>query len=221
MRDIKRFLLPLTAGLVLAAAANVQAFSFGDSNFSFGDNNWGPGYGSPYWGPGYAPAPYTVPRLPSYDRSVMRMRRQQMMHNHNEAMDDLGDMLYGRYGHVFERDKAVQLARQIESAAGPVLMSNFHPGAVATSGSRTTPAFWGNESAFKSNADALQAAAGALAAELGKVPGEGEKAIHLSMGSFGENAGKTVPVSPAVWDRFQDVANTCRGCHATFRGPRW
>lgn len=205
-------LLPAVAAALLVTAGAATAFSFGDSNFSFGDDDY---WGGPYWNP------YGVPRLPSYDRAKLRMQRQQMMRDHVEALNDLGDMLYSRYSNYFDRDKAIDLARRIQSGAGPILMGSFHPGAIATDGSRTTPAFWGNEDAFKANADALQATAGALVDELQKVPGKGEKAIYLSRGPFGDNAGKTEAVSPAVWDRFQDVANTCRGCHAGFRGPRW
>jgi cytochrome c556 len=145
----------------------------------------------------------------------MRQKRQRQMSNHGDAMEELGDMIYGRYR--FEREEAIELARQIEAAAGPALIRNFHPGAIATDGSHTTPAFWGNEATFKANADALKAAAGALADELEK--GLEEEGAGTTDGARGWRYEK--PVSPEVRNRFKQVANTCRACHATFRGPEW
>mgnify|MGYP001814233817 FL=1 len=235
MQTIGKILSAGLLGLALGTAGSVQAdFSFGDSSFSFGDDDdwWGPGRGNPYpvapyaapgwgspayYGPWGAPPPYYLPpRLGSFDRSIMRQKRQRQMSNHDDAMEELGDMIYGRYR--FEREEAIELARQIEAAAGPALIRNFHPGAIATDGSHTTPAFWGNEAAFKANADALQAAAGALADELEKdlVAQEGAGTTEEAPGRRYEK-----PVSPEVRNRFNQVANACRACHATFRGPEW
>ena len=222
---MKIFTRPLIAcALGLSLAGGVQAFSFGDSNFSFGDDNWRPYYGGPYGAPGWGNAPppgYFQPQLPSYDRQVMRMRRQAQMNDHNEAMDDLGRMLYGKQG--FDRTKAVQMARSIEGAAGDVMLGNFHPGAVATSGSHTSPALWANQAAFKANADALKAAAGALADELSKSPSAEEGALMLkparAIGSSEQPA--PVAVSPAIWDKFNELNQVCSNCHRGFRGPSW
>ncbi|MGD1990319.1 MAG: cytochrome c [Chromatiales bacterium] len=228
MRALKKIVSAGLIGLALGAAGAAQAgFSFGDDD----DHWWGPpGWGNPYWGAPYAapgwgspaygprgaPPPwYLPPRLGSYDRSIMRQKRQRQMSNHGDAMEELGDMIYGRYR--FEREEAIELARQIEAAAGPALIRNFHPGAIATDGSHTTPAFWGNEATFKANADALKAAAGALADELEK--GLEEEGAGTTDGARGWRYEK--PVSPEVRNRFKQVANTCRACHATFRGPEW
>lgn len=228
MRALKKIVSAGLIGLALGAAGAAQAgFSFGDDD----DHWWGPpGWGNPYWGAPYAapgwgspaygprgaPPPwYLPPRLGSYDRSIMRQKRQRQMSNHGDAMEELGDMIYGRYR--FEREEAIELARQIEAAAGPALIRNFHPGAIATDGSHTTPAFWGNEATFKANADALKAAAGALADELEK--GLVQEGAGTTDGARGWRYEK--PVSPEVRNRFKRVANTCRACHATFRGPEW
>ena len=232
MRALKKIVSAGLIGLALGAAGAAQAgFSFGDDD----DHWWGPpGWGNPYWGAPYAapgwgspaygprgaPPPwYLPPRLGSYDRSIMRQKRQRQMSNHGDAMEELGDMIYGRYR--FEREEAIELARQIEAAAGPALIRNFHPGAIATDGSHTTPAFWGNEATFKANADALKAAAGALADELEKdLEEEGAGTTDEARGySRGWRYGK--PVSPEIRNSFNRVANTCRACHATFRGPEW
>jgi cytochrome c556 len=243
MQRIRKTLLAGLVGLALGSAGTAQAgFSFGDSNFSFGDDDdwWGPGWGNPYlggpygrpgwgdprwgnggtgrgWGPGYGPwgpGPYGMPpRLGSFDRTKMRLDRQRQMSNHDDAMEELGDMLYGRYN--FDREKAIELAREIESGAGMALVRNFHPGSIATDESHTTPAFWGNEATFKANADALKTAATALAEELAKRPTDEEGAVYSDHGRGDE------PVSPDIWEKFHDVANSCRACHATFRGPKW
>ena len=246
MQRIRKTLLATLLGLALGSAGTVHAgFSFGDSNFSFGDDDdwWGPGWGNPYWGspyggpgwgdprwnsgggrgwgPGYAPAygpwgagPYGMPpRLGSFDRTKMRLDRQRQMSNHDDAMEELGDMLYGRYR--FEREKAIELAREIEAGAGHALVRNFHPGSIATDESHASPAFWGNEATFKANADALKTAAAALAEELARRPTDEEGAVYSDHGRGDE------PVSPDIWAKFNDVANACRACHATFRGPKW
>lgn len=222
MRHFNKPLISLIAATLLTAAGSAQAFSFGDSSFSFGDDYYRGPYGSPYAGPGYGGNPYWIPpQMSTYDRSVMRMNRQKLMRDHAEALDDLGEMLNGRFGQSFDRDKAIQLAHRIESASGPALTQYFHPGAVAASGSHLSPAYWGNEKAFSANADTLQATATALATALAKVPDKDEKAVYLSKGRFGEDANKKVAVSPDVWQRFQETSNACRGCHASFRGPSW
>jgi cytochrome c556 len=234
MQQFRKTLLASLLGLALGAAGTSQAgFSFGDSNFSFGDDDdWrGPGWGHPYWGAPYpaAPAwgpgtgpmqappayPYYLPprRLNSYDRTMMRLRRQRQMDNHNDAMEELGDMLYGRY--IFDREEAIKLAREIEASAGDALIHNFHPGSIAQDGSHATPAFWGNEKTFKANADALKTAAAALAEELEKRPGKDEGPVYPKRSSDDD------PISKEIWSRYNAVASTCRACHATFRGPEW
>jgi cytochrome c556 len=143
------------------------------------------------------------------------------MSSHNEAMNDLADMLYG--GYRFDREEAIKLAREIEAASGSNLMRYFHPGAIATEGSRTTPAFWGNEATFKVNADALKAAARALAEELEKRP-EKEKAVYPSQGRRYYPRWRDLesdPVSPEVWTKFKNVGSTCQSCHRGFRRPKW
>jgi len=226
MRNRAKSLLAGAIGLTLLGAGAAQAFSFSDSTFSFGSNDWGnpywgaPGYG-PGYGPGYAPGYFMPPRLPAYDRIRMMNNRQQQMRGHGTAIDDLGDLLFRRYGKSFDREEAVQLAREIEASSGPVLLSNFHPGAVVTDGSRVAPSYWGNEQAFQANAMTLQAAATALVEELQKVPTDEEKPLYLSTGPFSDPPRQKVPVSRDVWSRFNDVAATCDSCHRSFRGYRW
>ena len=108
-----------------------------------------------------------------------------------------------------------ELAREIEAGAGHALVRNFHPGSIATDESHASPAFWGNEATFKANADALKTAAAALAEELARRPTDEEGAVYSDHGRGDE------PVSPDIWAKFNDVANACRACHATFRGPKW
>jgi cytochrome c556 len=231
MRTLNTILSAGLIGLALGAAGSAQAgFSFGD------DDHWrGPGWGNPYWGAPYAapgwgypayspwgaPPPYYLPpRLDSYDRSMMRLGRQRQMGRHSDAMDELGDMIYGRYR--FERAEALELARQIEAGAGNALMRNFHPGAIATDGSHTTPAFWGNEATFKANADALQAAARALADELEKGLETAQEVDESAQTSrYNRRWRDDEPVPPEVRKKFNQVSNACRACHATFRGPEW
>lgn len=142
------------------------------------------------------------------------------MNRHSDAMDELGDMIYGRYR--FERVEALELARQIEAGAGNALMRNFHPGAIATDGSHTTPAFWGNEATFKANAEALQAAAKTLADELEKGLQTAEETDEAAQeGRYQRRWRDEEPVPPEVRKKFNQVANACRACHATFRGPEW
>lgn len=233
MRAIKKIVSAGLIGLALGAAGSAQAgFSFGNDD----DDWWGPpGWGNPYWGAPYAapgwgnpahvpwaaPPPYYLPpRLDSYDRSMMRLGRQRQMDRHSDAMDELGDMIYGRYR--FEREEALALARQIEAGAGAALMRNFHPGAIATDGSHTTPAFWGNEATFKANADALQAAARALADELEKGLVAAEEVDEAAQESrYNRRWRDEEPVPSEVRKKFNQVANACRACHATFRGPEW
>lgn len=233
MRAFKKIVSAGLIGLALGAVGSAQSgFSFGDDD----DHWWGPpGWGNPYWGAPYAapgvgypaytpwgsPPPYYLPpRLDSYDRSMMRLGRQRQMNRHSDAMDELGDMIYGRYR--FERVEALELARQIEAGAGNALMRNFHPGAIATDGSHTTPAFWGNEATFKANAEALQAAAKTLADELEKGLQTAEETDEAAQeGRYQRRWRDEEPVPPEVRKKFNQVANACRACHATFRGPEW
>ena len=155
-----------------------DSFSFGDSwgedfgKSSWSTPNWSTSYSYPSWGrrswgapawggPGYySPPPagyyYPPPRINAYDRTMMKDRRQSLMSKHDDAMDSLADMLYGRYR--FDREDAIDYARQIEMDSGQNMMRDFHPGAVVTSGSHTAPTYWGNEQAFRANADVLKAA---------------------------------------------------------------
>lgn len=213
MQYFKSTLLALLA-LIVTSAGSVQAFSF---NFSDGDDYpywWG---GSPFYRPwGH----FYPPQLPHYDRLTMVRERQEMMGQEMDAMTRLRDLLYGKYG--FDRAEAIQLARKIELTSGAALTSNFHPGAVRQYDSRTTPAYWGNEQTFKAHAEALKAAAASLAAELEKKPTEEQGAVYLSTGrtEYGAPDDKT-PVSPAIFEKFNTLSNTCEGCHDNFRGHRW
>lgn len=211
MQFLKMTLLTFLVFL-LSGLSSVQAFSF---NFSDGD------YYHPYGWHIYRPwAYYYPPQLPSYDRSVMVRERQQLMDNHIDAMTRLRDLLYSRYG--FDRAEAIQLARKIELTSGTALTRNFHPGAVREHGSRTTPAFWGNEQTFKANAQALQSAASDLASELEKKPTDEEGAVYLPKHRMSDgDSGEMVPVSPAVWEKFNTLSTTCESCHRSFRGRRW
>jgi len=219
MRKLNKTLLAGVIGATLFGAGAVQAFSF-----DFGDDN---DYYYPYWGaPAYGPPPgyYLPPRLPSYDRSVMRSNRQSMMDDHRDALNELAAMLYGGKG--FDRSEAVQLARRIEAGSGITLVRDFHPGAIATWGSRALPSVANNPQAFRANADALRAAAGALAVALAKKPAEGD-AIYLPKKDAvfdcerGDKACSQVAVDPAIWERFNTLSATCDTCHTGFRGFGW
>lgn len=213
MQHLKLTFLTILAFLVIAVNP-VQAFSF---NFSDGDY-----YRPYYWGgPVYNPwVRYYPPQLPAYDRSVMVQKRQDLMNKNVDAMSRLRELLYEKYG--FDRAEAIQLARKIELVSGAALTKNFHPGAVREHRSHTRPTYWGNEQTFKANAQAMQAAAADLALELEKQPKAGEGAVFLSKRhmSYGDTEEKT-PVSPAVWEKFNNLSNTCDSCHQSFRGPSW
>ena len=242
MHKFSKPVLTSIAIAALSASGSAIAFSFsesfndswssGKSGSSCNTPNWGTSYSTPSWGgsrwgrPGYYPPPpgnYYYPRVSPYDRNTMRQRRQAQMSNHDDAMDGLADMLFGKFR--FERDEAIELAREIEMSAGQNLLRNFHPGAVATHDSRTAPTLWGNEKAFKSYVDALNTAAAALVKELEKRPKEGEGAMYprQSKGfeyrrSFGNDA---EPISSEVFTKFNEVAATCQTCHSYFRIPGW
>ena len=103
--------------LVLYSGAS-QAFTF-----DFGDNHpptWVETYGQP------APRYYYHPQINSFDRSRMIDHRQNRMQRRATTMNQLSDLLSGRYG--FDREKAIKLARRIEQTAGYALARNFHPG---------------------------------------------------------------------------------------------
>ena len=227
-----------------------DSFSFGDSwkedfgKSSWSTPNWGTsysypsgfggrrgGWGSPMWGgrnwgsPGYYRPPtgyyYPPPRINSYDRTTMRLRRQGLMSKHDDAMDSLADMLYGRYR--FDREDAIDYARQIENDSGLNMVRDFHPGSVVTDGSHTAPTLWGNEQTFRANADALRVAAEALRQELEKQPKEGEGAMYPRRDKgfdyrprYGTDDD---PISSDVFDKFNDLAATCIACHSYFRIP--
>mgnify|MGYP001818781106 FL=1 len=185
-------------------------------NFDFGDNDYHPYWGNPYFRP-ITPY-YYMPQLPMYDRSTMVRRRQEQMSHNADAMSELEELLYGRYG--FDRAEAIKLAKKIELASGRALSQNFHPGAVRDMNSHTTPTYWGNEETFRANALALQQAARELAMELEKKPTAEEGAVLLNKRW---TAGKDdrAAVSPSVWDKYNNLSNTCNSCHQSFRGPSW
>jgi cytochrome c556 len=239
----------ISSGPILAWG---DSFSFGDSwNEDFGKSSWStpdwgtsytygkrrwarPYYGGPttwgrptWGGPTYYSRPggsfYPPPRINSYDRTIMKNNRQSMMSEHDSAMDHLADMLYGRYR--FDREDAIDYAREIENDSGLNLVRNFHPGSVATDGSHTAPTLWGNEQSFRAYAEALRTAAKALREELEKRPAEGENAMYPRRDKgfdyrprFGT---EDDPISPDVMDKFNDLAATCITCHSYFRGPDW
>jgi cytochrome c556 len=164
------------------------------------------------------------PRLDSYDRSTMKDRRQRFMSQHDDAMDSLADMLYGKYR--FDREDAIELAHEIELLSNENLWNNFHPGAVVTAGSNTSTALWGNEEAFKSYADAMRTAATGLRTELQKTPKQGESAIYANRSKGFDyrkpSDGEAVePMSPEIFGKFDNLASSCRACHAYFRLPDW
>lgn len=218
MKYLKMTLLTLLVFL-FTGINSVQAFSF---NFSGGDDYYPYGYGwNPYYRPYYRPWGYLhPPQLPYFDRSSMVRERQDLMDKNTDAMSRLVELLYGKYD--FDRAEAIQLARKIELTSGAALTQNFHPGAVRSYDSRTTPAFWGNEETFKAHAQALKAAARELALELEKTPTVSEGAVLLPKArrEYGDNEEKAA-VSPAVWDKFNALSSTCEGCHTNFRGRRW
>ena len=217
MRSFKKTLLSGALSATLLSAAGVHAFSF-----DFGDDDYYPVWGVP--GYGAAPGHYLPPRLPSYDRHSLKMARQGMMSDHQDALNELSAMLYGGKG--FDRSEAVKLARYIQSGAGIKMQRNFHPGSVATSGSRALPSVWQNQEGVKAYADSLSAAAGALAEALVIQPPP-EKGIMLRKrdAAFSceddDEACKQVAVDPTVWQKFNDLSATCEGCHVGFRGFGW
>ena len=229
-----------SAALVNSGSATAwgDSFSIGDSwnsgrsGSSWSTPNWDTSYSTPSWGgsrwggPNYYPRPggyYYHPRISPYDRNTMRQKRQAHMSNHDDAMDGLADMLYGKFR--FDREEAIELAREVEASSDQNLLRNFHPGAIATRDSRTAPTLWGNEKAFKSYVDALKVAAVALAKELEKRPAteEGKLYPRSSKGfeyrrSFGNDA---EPISSEVFTKFNELASTCQTCHSYFRIPGW
>jgi len=246
MRRFQKFIFAGAVGIALAGPGT--AFGWGDS-FSFGDSwnpgvsrsswstpNWGTSYSSPNWsrrgwnqpgwgGPAYYPPPrgHYYPRPSAYDRTQMKDNRQRLMSNHDDAMDSLADMLYGKFR--FDREDAIQEAREIVTNSGQIMLHNFHPGAIATSGSYAAPTFWGNEEAFKSYADVMKAAAEALATELEKRPTAEEGAMYprrsRGFDYSGSSDGQDEPISPQVFTKFHELASTCQACHGYFRLRKW
>ena len=209
MLNFKHLFLLFLMALMPISSAN--AF-----NFDFGDNNYHPYWGNPYFRP-ISPY-YFVPQLNTFDRSTLIRRRQEQMNRNANAMDELEEMLYGNYG--FDRAEAIKLAKRIELTSGQALSSNFHPGAVRDMNSHTTPAYWGNEETFRANALTLQKAASELAKELEKQPTAEEGAVYLNK-RWARNENDQTAVSPAIWDKYNNLSNTCSGCHRSFRGPSW
>ena len=220
MRYLTRTLLTLLFGVLILTAGSAQAFSF-----DFGDDDddywrymyWG-GYNRPWIAPNGS---YFYPRLPYFERNAMVDRRQGKMVRRYNAMQELGSMLYGRDG--FDRADAIKLARRIEATSGQYLTRDFHPGSIATHRSRTMLSLWGNQPAFSANAQAMQLAAKALAEEFEKQPTAEEGAVMLPqrVGRYGQPSEEKVAVSPAIWEKFNALSNTCDSCHRGFRGRDW
>jgi len=219
MQYLKWTLLILLATLLIASSTALAfSFDFGDDD----DFYYRPWWGGPYAQPYYQPwRPYFYPpQLPSFDRHEMVRERQNLMDDNMDAMEQLSELLYGKYG--FDRAEAIRMARKIELTSGTALTRNFHPGAVRESGSRTTPGYWGNEQAFKANAEALKAAAADLARELAKQPKAEDGAVFLAPRFRDDNdAPEKTAVSPAIWEKFNTLSDTCESCHRGFRGRRW
>ena len=163
---------PVISLLLYSGVSQAFTFDFGDDH----PPTWVETYGQP------APRYYYHPQINSFDRSRMIDHRQNRMQRRATTMNQLSDLLSGRYG--FDREKAIGLARGIEQSAGYALSRNFHPGAVIDSDSRTTRALWGNEEMFRQNAMSLQAAAKALAEELAKEPTASGRAT-ANLGIYG------------------------------------
>lgn len=184
--------------------------------FDFGDNDYHPYWGNPYLRP--VTPYYYMPQLPMYDRSTLVRRRQEQMGNNADAMGEIRELLYGRYG--FDRGEAIKLAKKIELTSGQALTRNFHPGAVRDMNSHTTPTYWGNEETFRANAQALQQAARELAQELEKTPTAEEGAVFLNK-RWPAGEEDRAAVSASVWDKYNNLSKTCNSCHHSFRGPSW
>jgi len=200
--------LPVISLILYSGAAQAFSFDFGDDH----PPTWIETYGQP------APRYYYYPQINSFDRSRMIDHRQNRMQRRATTMNQLSDLLSGRYG--FDREKAIKLARGIEQTAGYSLTRNYHPGAVIDDYSRTTRALWGNEEVFRQSAMSLQAAARALAEELAKEPSQQEAAVYiLAQRKPGEDTASTIPVSPKIWEKYNAVSNTCNACHRSFRSP--
>lgn len=207
-------------GVLTLGIGSALAFSFGSDD----DDDWWrySYYGNPNQ-PWVAPnGMMFYPRLPYFERQEMVDRRHYQMNRRFNAMNELGDMLYGKGG--FDRTEAIKIARLIEATSGHALTRDFHPGSIATYDSRTTLALWSSQDVFLANAQALQAAAKALAEELAKKPTEKEGAVMLPKRSnqYGKPSTEKVAVSPAVWEKFNEVQNVCDHCHRSYRGfRRW
>lgn len=215
-----KVLITVAIGLLFLGISSALAFSF-----DFGDDDddyWRYAYRRNPNQPWIAPNGYLFyPRLPYFERSRMVDNRQWQMGRRYDAMNQLGAMLYGRTG--FDRVEAIRLARRIEATSGYALTDDFHPGAVATYGSRTTLALWGNQEAFQANAFALQQAAKVLAEEFAKQPTAEQSAVMLptSTDRYGRPGAEKVAVSTGVWEKFNAVSNVCDSCHRGFRGYDW
>lgn len=207
--------------LLILFLLTVTPFSLANAfTFDFGDNDYHPYWGNPYFRP--VTPYYYMPQLPMYDRSTLVRRRQEQMGNNADAMGEIRELLYGRHG--FDRGEAIKLAKKIELTSGRAMTQNFHPGAVRDMNSHTTPTYWGNEETFRANAQALAQAARDLAQELEKTPTAEEGAVFLNKRwSARKNDGEEdrAAVSASVWDKYNNLSNTCNSCHQSFRGPSW
>lgn len=218
MRFLKMVSLVSLSTVLMLGVKSASSFSF---DFSNDDNNYSNYYY--YWygtnHPLVAPnGAYFYPSLPYFERLRMIERRQERMKYKRDAVDTLGEMLYGSAD--FDRATAIKLSRGIESIAGTTLVDNFHPGAIASNRSRATVAIWGNQEAFKSYAFALQGAARELAEEFEKQPTKEEGAVSMPKPvERGElPSEETVAVSAGVWNKFNTMVQMCYACHREFRG---
>ena len=48
----------------------------------------------------------------------------------------------------------------------------------------------------------------------------GLQAVYLNK-RWARNENDQTAVSPAIWDKYNNLSNTCSGCHRSFRGPSW
>lgn len=172
---------------------------------------------------GSASAWYGGPWYRPLGSGAMTYERQTIMREHGYAMDDLSRMFTGR--RTFDRDEAIELARELEAGFGTPLLKDFAPGAVVA-GSRTAPWTWRNFGAFQGYTVAARQSAARLAEALETeptaqtisqkgiwVPGHARAMAPLSMGDG------AIPLEAV--QEYSRLNATCYSCHRLFRGLRW
>lgn len=172
---------------------------------------------------GSASAWYGGPWYRPLGSGAMTYERQTLMREHGYAMDDLSRMFVGR--RTFDRDEAIELAKELEAGFGSNLLKDFAPGAVVA-GSRTAPWTWRNFGAFQGYTEAARRSAARLVKALETeptaqtisregvwVPGGGRALAPLGMGDG------AIPLE-AVRE-YSRLNATCYSCHMLFRGLRW